>query len=117
MEHIARQFAREGIKNWNGTTKWHPTPLQSMLENEKYKGDAILQKSYTVDFLSKKRVKNEGEKQKYYVEESHEAIIDLEIWECAQLEMKRRKEYMEKQGFIYFGVGQGIKNRSEDSKL
>lgn len=98
VEYIARQYTRDGIKNWNDTTKWHPTTLQSMLENEKYKGDAILQKSYTVDFLTKKRVKNDGVVQKYYVEESHEAIIDPEVWECVQLEMKRRKEYMELHG-------------------
>jgi len=43
-----------------------------MLYNEKYKGDAILQKSYTVDFLTKKRVKNEGQVQKYHIEDNHE---------------------------------------------
>jgi site-specific DNA recombinase len=47
-----------------------------MLSNEKYKGDALLQKTYTVDFLAKKRVENNGEVPQYYVEESHPAIID-----------------------------------------
>lgn len=47
-----------------------------MLGNEKYKGDVLLQKSYTVDFLTKKRVVNNGEIPQYYVEESHPAIID-----------------------------------------
>ena len=98
VEHIARQFTRQGIKTWNGTTKWHPTTLQSMLENEKYKGDAILQKSYTVDFLTKKRAANKGEIHKYCVEENHEAIIDAETWECVQLEMERRRKYMEEHG-------------------
>lgn len=98
VEHIARQFTREGIKTWNGTTKWHPTTLQSMLENEKYKGDAILQKSYTVDFLTKKRAANKGEIHKYCVEENHEAIIDAETWKCVQLEMERRRKYMEEHG-------------------
>lgn len=91
MEHIARELARERIKNWNGTTIWHPTTLQSMLENEKYKGDAILQKSYTVDFLTKKRVKNEGELQKYYVEKSHEAIIDLKHGNVHSLRWKEER--------------------------
>jgi len=50
--------------------------------NEKYKGDAILQKSYTADFLTKKRVVNNGEIQKFYVEEDHEAVIKPKIWEC-----------------------------------
>ena len=47
----------------------------SMLENEKYKGDALLQKSYTVDFLTKKRTQNKWEIQMFYVEDDHDAII------------------------------------------
>ena len=57
------------MKNWNGTTKWHAKTIQSMFQNEKYKGDAILQKSYTVEFLTKKRAKNEGHIQQYDIEE------------------------------------------------
>ena len=98
VEYIAREFTREGITTWNGKNEWHPTTLQSMLENEKYKGDVILQKSYTVDFLSKKRVRNEGEVLKYCVEENHEAITDVETWECVQLEMQRRRNYMDEHG-------------------
>ena len=60
-DHIKRIFEREGVKNWDGGTKWQSTTLMSMLENEKYKGDALLQKSYTVDFLTKKRTQNKGE--------------------------------------------------------
>jgi len=43
-DHIKRIFEREGVKNWDGGTKWQSTTLMSMLENEKYKGDALLQK-------------------------------------------------------------------------
>lgn len=57
-DYIKRIFEREGVVNWNGSTKWQATTLASMLENEKYKGDALLQKSYTADFLTKKRVMN-----------------------------------------------------------
>ena len=64
-----------------------------MLTNEKYKGDALLQKTYTVDFLSKKRADNTGQVPQYYVEDSHPAIIDKEMWEAVQLEMERRKAY------------------------
>lgn len=67
-----------------------------MLSNEKYKGDAQLQKTYTVDFLTKKRVENNGEVPQYYVEESHPAIIDKDIWEAVQLKMERRRAYAEK---------------------
>ncbi|WP_331654777.1 recombinase zinc beta ribbon domain-containing protein [Anaerosporobacter sp.] len=62
------------------------------------KGDALLQKSVTIDYLSKKRVKNEGQAKQYYVHDSHPAIIDKEFWECVQLEMARRKQYLEAHG-------------------
>lgn len=95
VDYIKRIFEREGVKNWDGETKWQATTLQSMLENEKYKGDAILQKSYTTDFLTKKRVLNYGEIQKFYIEDDHEAIIEPWIWECVKLEAERRKQYLE----------------------
>lgn len=97
-DYIKRIFEREGVQNWDGGTKWQATTLISMLENEKYKGDAILQKSYTVDFLTKKRVMNQGEIQKFYIEDDHEALIEPWIWECVQLEMERRKKYLEEHG-------------------
>ncbi|KJR44909.1 Site-specific recombinase [Desulfosporosinus sp. I2] len=64
--------------------------------NEKYKGDALLQKTYTVDFLSKKRAENDGDVPQYYVENSHLAIIDKDTWEAVQLEIERRRAYAEK---------------------
>ena len=97
-DYIKRIFEREGVQNWNGGTKWQATTLMSMLENEKYKGDALLQKSYTVDFLTKKRTQNTGEIQMYYVEDDHDAIISKKIWECVQLEIKRRARYLEEHG-------------------
>jgi len=69
-----------------------------MLQNEKYKGDALLQKTYTVDFLTKKRLENDGQVPKYYVEESHPAIIDKDTWEAVQLEMERRRAYAKEHG-------------------
>ena len=98
VDYIKRLFEKEGIKNWDGGTKWQATTLQSMLQNKKYKGDAVLQKSYTADFLTKRRVLNNGEIQKFYIEDDHEAIIEPWIWECVQLEIARRKRYMEEHG-------------------
>lgn len=98
VDHIKRILEKEEVKNWNGTTKWHAKTIQSILQNEKYKGDAILQKSYTVDFLTKKRAKNEGHIQQYHIEENHEAIIDPLIWEAVQLEYDRRSNYIEEHG-------------------
>ena len=61
------------------------------MTNEKYKGDALLQKKYTVDFLQKKCKRNEGEVPQYYVRNSHEAIIPPDVWDRVQEEMQRRK--------------------------
>ena len=97
-DYIKRIFEKEGVRNWDGGTKWQATTLTSMLENEKYKGDTLLQKSYTVDFLTKKRTQNKGEIQMFYVEDDHDAIISKRIWECVQLEIKRRKKYLEEHG-------------------
>lgn len=95
---IAKELESDGILNWNGKTKWYGTTIKSMLGNEKYKGDAILQKTYTVNFLTKERAINKGEVPKYYVEESHPAIIEKDMWEAVQLEIERRQGYVERHG-------------------
>ena len=90
---IAKDLELSGVPNWNGKAKWYEGSIRKMLTNEKYKGDALLQKTYTVDFLSKKRADNNGQVPQYYVEDSHPAIIDKEMWEAVQLEMERRRNY------------------------
>ena len=65
--------------------------MTSILTNEKYKGDALLQKTFTVDFLEKKLKVNEGEVPQYYVEKSHPAIIEPDEWDQVQAEFARRK--------------------------
>lgn len=95
---IARELEEEGVQTWNGKTKWYESTIRKMLLNEKYKGDALLQKTYTVDFLTKKRVENNGEVPQYYVEESHPAIIDKDTWKAVQLEMERRRTFCEEHG-------------------
>jgi len=95
---IARELEDEGFPIWNGKSKWYESSIRKMLQNEKYKGDALLQKTYTVDFLTKERAVNKVEVPMYYVEKSHPAIIDKEMWEPVQLEMQRRKDYMESNG-------------------
>ena len=89
---IANLLTKEGIPTPAGKTKWCASTISSILQNEKYKGSAILQKEYTLDFLTKKRKKNEGEVPQYYIENSHEAIVSPEIFEEVQQELKRRKE-------------------------
>ena len=88
---IAARLTSDGIKSPGGKDKWNAGAVRSILTNEKYKGDALLQKSYTVDFLTKKKKINEGEIPQYYVEGSHEAIISPEVFEQVQRELERRK--------------------------
>lgn len=88
---IAARLTADGIKSPGGKDRWNAGAVRSILTNEKYKGDALLQKSYTVDFLTKKKKVNEGEIPQYYVEGNHEAIIQPEVFELVQRELARRK--------------------------
>lgn len=88
---IAARLTADGIKSPGGKDKWNAGAVRSILTNEKYKGDALLQKSYTVDFLTKKKKINKGEIPQYYVEGNHEAIIQPEVFELVQQELERRK--------------------------
>ena len=88
---IAKYLTQQGIPTPAGKQVWQRATVESILRNEKYKGSALLQKKFTVDFLQKKMKVNEGEVPQYYVEHSHEAIIDPEEWERVQLELARRK--------------------------
>jgi len=88
---IASQLTADGILSPGKKEKWNATTVKRMLSNEKYKGDALLQKSYTVDFLTKKKKVNEGEIPQYYVENNHEAIIEPAVFEMVQRELERRQ--------------------------
>ena len=88
---IAKELTRDGILTPGGKTEWEKKVVLSILTNEKYKGAALLQKRYTVDFLQKKTKVNEGEVPQYYVENSHPAIIEPEEWDRVQIELARRK--------------------------
>ena len=72
--------------------KWHNSVIESILTNEKYKGDALLQKSITVDFLTKKRKLNEGEAPSYYLDDAHPAIVSKDVWALVQEEYPKRQE-------------------------
>ena len=88
---ICQKLMKDGILSPAGKKKWYTRTVESILKNEKYKGSALLQKSFTVDFLTKKKKKNEGEVPQYYVENSHPAIISAEDFEQVQAEFERRK--------------------------
>ena len=90
-DKIAAGLERDGILTGAGNPRWHTSTVAKILRNEKYMGDALLQKTYTVDYLSKKRIKNNGIMPQYYVENDHEAIIPKEIFMRVQDELVRRR--------------------------
>ena len=87
---ICRSLKADSILTAANKPHWRPETVKKILQNEKYIGDALLQKTYTVDFLTKKRVKNNGIVPQYYVENSHEPIIPRELFMQVQEEMVRR---------------------------
>ena len=78
------------IPSPSGKAEWHYSTIQSILKNEKYKGDGIINKTYIEDCISKKVRLNNGERVKFYVENNHEGIISSEKYALVQEELARR---------------------------
>lgn len=91
MKQIADSVKADGILTGGKTKNWQSSGVSKILKNEKYMGDALLQKTYTVDFLSKKRVKNNGIMPQYYVENDHPAIIPKPVFMQVQQLIKQRQ--------------------------
>lgn len=92
-QSIARKLNNDGIPTQNAQY-WRHAVIQQILRNEKYTGDMLLQKTYRPDFRVKRKRRNNGEVRRYYVENSHEAIISKDVFELAQSERRRRcKKY------------------------
>lgn len=87
---IKEVLETDGIPTVTGNTKWSASVIDRMLSNEKYMGDALLQKTYTVDFLTKKKVMNRGIVPQYYIEDDHDPIIPKELFYRVQEEKARR---------------------------
>ena len=88
---IVKKLIRMGVPTLSGG-QWRENTLLKILTNEKYTGDMLLQKTYRLDHISKKVMVNRGEKRKYFVESSHEPIIDKETFTKVQQELARRSE-------------------------
>ena len=99
---ITKELEKRGIKSPSGKDKWYISTVRSILTNEKYRGDALIQKEYTADFLDKTRRKNTGEIPQYYVEEHHEAIIPPDLFDFVQAEIKRREQNGKHSGVSIF---------------
>lgn len=89
---ICRRLEADGIKTKRGSVKWSTNAVLGIIKNEKYTGNAILGKTYKPDVLSKRRMKNTGQAPMYYVENTHPAIIEQELFDMAKTEMQRRLE-------------------------
>ena len=84
MDRIAKGLEADGILTGAGKTKWWTSTINKILRNEKYIGDALLQKTYTPNFLTHKSMVNNRIIRQYYVENSHPAIVDKETWKLVQ---------------------------------
>lgn len=89
--NIAKALTEMGAKRRSGSTKWTRHHVYQVLINEKYVGDALLQKTYTEDCIAHDRRKNHGERPMYYVQDCHEAIIDRKTYDIVRLELEKRK--------------------------
>lgn len=87
---IAKNLEEKNMHTPTGNKKWNFGTIRSILTNERYKGDAVINKTYVVDCISKKIRSNNGERVKYYVENNHPAIIDAETFSRVQEELARR---------------------------
>jgi len=87
---IAKELTNLGVKTKRGNTKWSDSSVTRIIKNEKYKGDLLLGKTFTVDPITHRRLENMGEQEKYYVKDHHEPIISEEVFEEAQMILKKR---------------------------
>lgn len=86
---IAKYLTKHNIPTPRKKKNWTATAVKNILRNEKYKGDALLQKTYTEDYLTKRRRKNNGELPQYYVKNSHPAIIPPKIFDEVQRRLRK----------------------------
>ena len=93
IRYIADTLTEDGIPTPAGRQKWSVSTVKSILSNEKYKGDALLQKTIVVDYLTKKVKKNEGDARQYYISNSHPAIIPPDQFDLVQVELERRARH------------------------
>lgn len=96
LNSIARILKEKGIKTIRGNTEWNVNSIRTILINEKYIGDAMAQKTFTIDYLTKTRKENQGELQKYYVENTYEAIIPREVFYKVQEKLHQRANIYKK---------------------
>lgn len=103
---IANMLNEEGVPRRFGYNKWHRHSVNYILNNERYMGDALLQKEYTIDTLPFKKVKNRGELPQYYVENNNLPILSRETFmKVKELSEKREQSYKHKSTKEYLLTG------------
>ncbi len=110
-KRICMHLEAGGIPTATGKTKWHPSTIISMLENEKYAGDLLLQKYYTEDFLTHKTRKNDGKFPQYFVEDDHPAIVPKVVYYQVQGELMRRTAQQKSEERPRFGSMNALAGR------
>lgn len=116
FQAICRTLNKEGIPGPSGNNEWCVQTMNRILKNEKYRGDAILQKTYTIDFLDKKRKVNNGQMPKWLVENNHPAIISRKAsFLIVNMDNKRKENNVVKHrsqlsGYVFCGVCGGMMN-------
>lgn len=90
LQQIKEYLEGHQIKTATGKETWATAVIQKILKNEKYKGDSMLQKTYTEDFITGRRSKNVGQRDRYYITNSHPEIISSEVFDKVQEEMAKR---------------------------
>ena len=110
LGQIKRELDEDNVPTAQGVEFWSPAIIHNILTNEKYIGDALLQKTYVTDCISKKVKKNQGERAMYYVENNHLAIISREMFDQVRNEMTRRsskRKVLQKSGKTELGKYSG----------
>ena len=87
---IARELREAGYRTHSGNVKWSNTHIVKILKNEKYVGDLVQKKTITPDYLSHAKKYNHGEEEFVIIRDHHEPIIDRELWDTVQRELKKR---------------------------
>ena len=100
---IADGLMEDGVCTPSGGEHWYPSTVASILENEKYAGDLLMQKWYVEDYLTHKCVKNSGEKPQYFVEDDHDPIVPKAVFYQVQGEKKRRSSLAKDPSKLRFG--------------
>lgn len=108
---IASRLEVEAIPTPTGRTRWHASTIASILRNEKYCGDLLLQKYFTQDFLTHKVVRNEGQLPQYLVEDHHEPIIPKGVFQRVQDERLRRSRLRNDPAKLRFGNRKALAGR------